>query len=85
MLILKRDERHGLDGRLRYQSVKFSVVLDGKSVFTSNNPSEYDQKLVPINIMIPEGTKRMELIVDPCGDNVADHAVWAYPYPYLSR
>lgn len=63
-----------------YQSVKFSVVLDGKSVFTSNNPSAYEQKMVPINIMIPEGTKRMELIVDPCGDNVADHSLWAFPY-----
>ena len=48
------------------------VSLDGKSVFTSNNPTAYEQKLVPVNILIPEGTKRIELIVDSCGDNVAD-------------
>lgn len=65
---------------LEYQSVKFSVAVDGKSVFLSKTPDTYAKNLVPINITIPEGTKRLELTVDPCGDNVADHSVWAYPY-----
>lgn len=64
----------------RYQSVKFIVNIDGKKVFHSEMPTVYPNKLVPMNIMLPEGAKKMDLIVDPCGDNVADHSFWAYPY-----
>lgn len=63
-----------------YQSVKFLVNIDGKKVFTSEMPTAYPNKLVPVNVMLPEGAKKIELIVDPCGDNVADHSFWAYPY-----
>jgi len=63
-----------------YQSMKFIVNIDGKTVFTSGQPPSYPNSLVPVNIMIPEGAKRIELIVDPCGDNTADHSLWAYPY-----
>lgn len=63
-----------------YQSVKFFVSVDGKKVFSSDMPTAYPNKLVPVNVMLPEGAKKMELVVDPCGDNVADHSVWAYPY-----
>ncbi len=62
------------------QSVKFIVNIDGKPVFTSKMPDAYPGSRAPINVMIPDGAKKIELIVDPCGDNNADHSLWAYPY-----
>jgi len=42
-----------------YQSIKFIVNIDGKTVFTSGQPPSYPNSLVPLNIMIPEGAKRI--------------------------
>ena len=62
------------------QSVKFIVNVDGKMLFTSKVLESYSDKRAPINVMIPEGAKKIELVVDPCGDNNADHSLWAFPY-----
>jgi len=59
------------------QAVRFIVMIDGKEKFAQ----EPGGKNIPVNVMIPEGAKRIQIIVNTVGSsNNAAHSLWAYPY-----
>ncbi|MCM8534155.1 MAG: NPCBM/NEW2 domain-containing protein [Lentisphaeraceae bacterium] len=60
------------------KSMVFSVVVDGKTVFKSEELITYKDKSVKIDIDLPENAKIIELLVDPLGSNHSDHSCWAY-------
>jgi len=59
------------------QNVRFIVIIDGKEKFSQ----EPGGKPIPVNVMIPDGAKRIQLIVNTVGSsNNAAHSLWAFPY-----
>ena len=55
------------------------VKIDGVSVFKSRALLVYESKEFYSKILLPDGAKEIQLIVDSIGDAHADHAIWAYP------
>lgn len=67
---------------LHYSSLKswkYLIEIDGKRVFESKELSTYPNGEVPIDIALPEGSKSIALITDPCGSSNSDHSMWGYP------
>jgi hypothetical protein len=54
--------------------VKFLVRVDGKLLFESPKAG-----IVPISVRLPRDAKRLELLVDDCGNNWEDKSFWCYP------
>ncbi len=61
------------------KSVRFKVVGDGKTFFESEELSKCDENQTRIRIKLPTTLKMIDLITDTCGNDKADHSVWAYP------
>ena len=57
----------------------YSVKIDRKIVFESRSLQTYPNKQVPIEIVIPKGSRKIELIISEMNDRTADHSVWAKP------
>ena len=57
----------------------YVVKIDGKEAFRSKPLETYETYEVPINVAIPAGSKKIELIIDDMGNNYADHSIWALP------
>ncbi len=57
----------------------YIVKVDRKVIFESRSLQSYQNKQVPIEVAIPKGSKRMELIVSEMKDGYADHSIWAKP------
>ncbi len=57
----------------------YTVKIDRKVVFESRSLQSYSNKQVPIEVAIPKGAKRMELITDEMKDAYSDHSIWAKP------
>lgn len=57
----------------------FSIEVDGRPLFTSEQLVTYPGKELPMEVSFPPGSKRLTLLVDSCGDKNNDAAFWAYP------
>jgi hypothetical protein len=58
----------------RSPSVKFTVKVDGKSLFECQ-----DRAIVPFVVELPAGAKELELECDPLGNVERDHSCWCFP------
>jgi hypothetical protein len=61
-------------------TVRFRVFADGRQLLTSRQAG-----IVPIRVHLPEGAKRLDLVVDPMDSGIADHSYWCYPRFYGDR
>lgn len=57
----------------------YSVKIDRKVVFESRSLQSYANKQVPIEVAIPKGAKKIELLVSEMKDAWQDHSIWAKP------
>lgn len=57
----------------------YIVTIDGKELFHSKALLDYPNLECPIEVDVPPGAKRIELIVDDLRNNFGDHAIWAEP------
>lgn len=55
-------------------TTRFVVFVDDEPAFASPVAG-----VAPIRIPIPAGARKLDLIVDPVGDNTSDWAFWCYP------
>jgi len=62
------------------QSTRFQVWIDSKQVYGSGATG-----FIPIQVDIPDKAAVLELVVDPIGDNLADHSYWCYPRFHTSE
>lgn len=63
---------------LNKQDFAFIVRGDGKELLRTQALHQHGGN-IPIEVNLPEGTQRLELIVDDLKSPRADHAIWAYP------
>jgi len=61
------------------KSVRFQVKVDGRSKFRSGRLDRLREGSVSIRVKLPKNARRIELIVDNCGDSDCDWSVWAFP------
>ena len=59
---------------VRSMTVKFRVFVDGRGVYESPVAG-----IVPIRVPLPDGAKRLDLIVDDFDGNGGDVSFWCYP------
>ena len=55
----------------------YEVWIDGELKFRSPSLENYPRKEIPIAVDIPDGAKRITLLVDDQGNNQRDHSIWA--------
>lgn len=60
---------------LHNHSVQFKVGVDGVVLYESPRAG-----IVNIDVSLPSGASRLELVVDDLGDNTFDWSFWCYPY-----
>jgi len=60
-------------------SWRYIILIDGKRAYQSKALSAYNNRTLRISVAIPPGAKRMELWIDPMGENFFDHSIWALP------
>lgn len=58
----------------------YEVWIDGELKFRSPPLNSFSDRQVPIDVGIPEGARRLTLVIDDEGDNQRDHSIWAEPY-----
>ncbi len=59
---------------------KFIVKADDKVLFESKALNTYPNREVPMDLPLPKGAKKLELITSPTVDSTTwAHALWAYP------
>ena len=58
-------------------SVNYEVWADGKRVYESPRVG-----ILPIDVKLPPGTKKIELKINDMDGGRADHSMWCYPRLY---
>jgi len=61
------------------KSIRFLVKVDGKLKLKSKRLDRLRGGSVSIRVKLPQGARKIELIVDNCGNSNYDWSVWAFP------
>lgn len=58
----------------------YEVLIDGNKVYESEPFMAYERRQIPIQVVIPKGSKRITLKINELGHNACDWSYWAEPY-----